>query len=469
MLSALKRRVDDTLEPVRNLVATGTDPYGLLERLYRERGELFVLRLAGLPPVRVCADAEALKQLFAGSYEQMSRFAGGVDLFVDRLALILFDDEPHRRRRKLMNPAFNAESVRAFGPEMLTITDAALDRLPLGRSFGLLDAMQDITMRVILRCVFGLAEGPRLEELRTLVLEYLKLSFGPEMLGLGVALRPRRAHDLVLSLSRRTRAAGADVAFAPSRLPVKGMADRLGRIHAILDAEIERCLAEGPDRRGDVLALLLRIRFEDGEPMSREELLGQLLMLMIGGYETTSMSLCWAVYALLGHPEALARMRAEVAEVMGDSFDPALVRNLHYVGAVINESMRLYPIAVGVSRRLREPMRLAGQDVAAGEIVMASSYLIQRDPKLWPEPERFLPERMLEKRAPASMYFPFGAGVWRCLGAAFAEHEMRIVLARLFARFDLRQDPTLEVRPEQRGITVGPSHRMPVIAERRAG
>lgn len=464
MLTALKQRLDHTLEPIKNLMATGTDPYGLIDRLYRERGELFELRLAGLPTVRVCADPEALRQLTAGSYGQMSRFAGGVELFVDRLALILHDDEPHRRRRKLMNPAFNAESVRAFGPQMVAITDAMLDRMPLGRSIALLDVMQDITLRVILRCVFGVADGPRLEELRTLVIEYLQMAFGPEMLALGVALRPQRAHDLVLTMSRRAYRAGADVAFTPSRLPLQGIADRLGRIHAILDAEIERCLAEGPEQRSDVLAQLLRIRFEDGEAMTREELLAQLLMLTIGGYETTSMSLCWAVYCLLRHPDTLARMRAEIAAVMGPGFDPARVRDLPYVGAVIAESMRLYPIAVGISRQLRQPMRLAGRDLEAGEIVMASLYLIQRDPNLWPEPERFLPERMLEKKPHASVYFPFGAGMWRCLGAAFAEHEMRVVLARLFTRFELRQDPTIEVRPEQRGITVGPSHRMPVIA-----
>jgi len=468
MFDAIRRRVSGAIEPFSNLIETGANPYGLIERLYRERGDLFELRLMGLPPVRVCADPEGIRQLVSGSYEQMSRFAGGVELFVDRLALILFDDEPHKKRRKLMGPPFHAEAVRAFGPEMSTITDAVLDRLPLGAPFPLLDAMQDITMRVILRCVFGVAEGPRLEELRVLVIEYLRLAFGPDMLSIGATLSPRRAHELVLSLSRRTHAAGAQAPFTPSRLPVWRMADRLGRIHALLDAEIERCFAEGPERRNDVLAMLLRLRFDDGEPMSREELLAQLLMLLIGGYETTSMSLCWAVYCLLRSPEALARVRAEIAAVMPGGFDQSRVRDLNYLGAAIAESMRLYPIAIGVSRRLRQPMRIGDREIAAGETVMASIYLVQRDPKLWPDPERFAPERMLERRPPPYLHFPFGAGVWRCLGAAFAEHEMRIVLARLFTRFDLRPDPGVEVKPQQRGITVGPSHGLPVIASPRS-
>jgi cytochrome P450 len=213
--------------------------------------------------------------------------------------------------------------------------------------------------------------------------------------------------------------------------------------------------------------MLLRIRFEDGSAMSREELLDQLLLLLLGGYETTSMSLCWAVHCLVQHPEALARVRAELADVMGDGFDPARVRDLHYLGAVIHESMRLYPIAIGISRKLRAPQRISGKDLPAGAIVMASIYLIHRNPALWPEPEQFKPERMLDKRPPAWQLFPFGGGAWRCLGAAFAEHEMRIVLARLLTAYDVAIAPGVTVRAVQRGITVGPEGGLPVRLTRR--
>jgi cytochrome P450 len=457
---ALKQRLAE--HPVANLIETGRDPYGLLERMYRRHGDMFVLRLAGMKPVYVCADPEGVRQLVQGSYEQFTRFAGGVELFLGPSALILLDAEPHRVRRKLMNPAFNAESVRAFGGTMLELTDRALAEFRPGATVTLLDAMQDITLRVIMRCVFGVAEGPRAEELRTTVIEYLRQIFSAEALALGVALSPAGAQRWFATHGDAARRSAPDRPFTPSRWPLQRIADRLGRIHALLDAEIDRCAADGPTTRRDVLAMLMQARFEDGASMSREELREQLLLLLLGGYETTSMSLCWAVHCLLQHPDALARVRGEVAQVMGDGFDPARVRDLGYLGAVIQESMRLYPIGIGVSRQLRVPMRLGGKDLQPGEIVMASIYLVQRDPTLWPEPELFRPERMLEKRPPAWQWLPFGSGVWRCLGAAFAEHEMRVVLARMLSRFDLEHAPGHTVRAVQRGITVGPSGGLPI-------
>jgi cytochrome P450 family 110 len=206
-----------------------------------------------------------------------------------------------------------------------------------------------------------------------------------------------------------------------------------------------------------VLATLLQARFDDGAGMGRDELREQLLLLLLGGYETTSISLCWTVHCLLQRPETLARVRAELKTVMGEGpIDVSRVRELTYLGAAISESMRLYPIASGVSRRLRVPMRLGGRDVKAGEIVMACIYLTHRDPAIWTDPETFEPGRMLEQRPKPWQMFPFGSGVWRCLGAAFAEHEMRIVLAELCARFDLEHEGP-PVRAVQRGITVGPS------------
>jgi len=453
--------------PIANLVQMGRDPYGLQERLYRRHGDMFKLRMAGQPTVRVCADPDGVRQILAGSYETFERYAGGVELFVGPHALILQDGEAHRARRKPMNPGFNAESVRAFGPTMQAIADRTLAGLPSGQTLSLLGPMQDITMRVIMRCIFGVDEGPRFEELRILTIEYLRQAFAPEQLALAVALTPTGAHQWIVKRGQSARETAAGAAFTPSRLPLQRTADRLGRINVLLAAEIDRCLADGPENRVDVLAMLMRIRFDDGTAMSRAELLEQLFMLLLAGYETTSMSLCWAVHCLIDNPACLARVRDELATVMKDGFDPAHVRDLNYLGAAIHESMRLYPIAVGVSRRLRVPQKIAGRELAAGDIVMASIYLTHRNPALWPEPEAFKPERMLERRAAAWQLFPFGGGVWRCLGAAFAEHEMRIVLARLFTQYDVSLAPGTKVRAVQRGITVGPEGGLPVRLARR--
>jgi cytochrome P450 len=161
-------------------------------------------------------------------------------------------------------------------------------------------------------------------------------------------------------------------------------------------------------------------------------------------------------------------MRDEVSRVMGSAFDPARVKELSYLGAVANESMRLYPIATGVNRRLKRDLVLAGRRLRAGTLVAPSIYLTQRDARLWPEPSLFRPERFLEGKASVYQFFPFGAGVWRCLGAQFADYEMRVVLARLVAQLDLSLEPGVAIRPMQRGFTVAPSHGLPARVRRFA-
>jgi cytochrome P450 len=460
-LSHLKEKIRET--PFFTLIDTVRDPFDLLRRRQKRHGDLFTLNLLGLPPLNICSEAETIKQLVTGSYEQLERYSGSVDLFLGPRSLIHLNDDVHRARRKLMNPSFNIDSVRVYGATMLEITDRALSTLRPGQRLSMLPKMRDITLRVIMRCVFGVTEGPRFEELRRLVLEYLNMIFQPDLFGLGAILGQKEVQRRIDLAAQSARRISVDQPFSPSALPFKRIADRLGRIQAILDAEIERCITEGPKKRKDIAALLLQARFDDGQPMSRDEIIEQLLMLLIGGYETTSNALCWAVYCLLRHKDVLGRVRSEVETVMGGKpFDAARARDLSYLGAMIQESMRLYPIALAMPRRLKKPMHIAGRELPAGTILMASIYLAQRNPSLWKDPETFLPERMLERRPPPTQLFPFGAGMWRCLGAAFAEHEMRIVLARLATQFSLELGSSA-IKPRQLGITISPSAGLPVV------
>lgn len=433
-------------------------PYAFVSTLHKKHGDIFPIDLPGMDRVYGLADPEAARQVLTAAYDQAEREFNILELLFGPEALILIDGEAHRVRRKLMNPPFSVDSVRRYGPTMLAITDDVLDQIPAAQPRELLPYMQDITMRVILRCVFGVDEGPRLEELKRLLVEYMTGAFklAPQIVR-GV-LGSAGLRKLLLRMSVRAAQVPAAEPLTPSRLPFQRLADCIGRVHTLLEAEIDRRQAEADDTRSDALALLLRARFEDGQPMPRAELIQQLLLLLFGGYETTSISLCWAIRCLLEHPDAQTRARAEVATVMkGGPLDPARVRDLAYLGAVIGESMRLYPIAIQIIRRIKRPLRIGARELPAGTLVAPNQYLLHRHPAVWDDPDTFRPERMLDKRPPAYQLFPFGSSVWRCLGAALAEHEMRIVLAQLLTRFDLVPAGTRPVRATQLGLVIGPS------------
>jgi cytochrome P450 len=193
--------------------------------------------------------------------------------------------------------------------------------------------------------------------------------------------------------------------------------------------------------------MLVAARHEDGSPMSDAEIRDELLTLLVAGHETTATALSWAMERLVRHPRKLERLRDEVR----DGEDA-------YLTATIQETLRLRPVIVLVIRKLTEPVELGGYELPAGARVTPSIHLVHRDPEIYPEPERFLPERFLEDPPGTYTWIPFGGGVRRCLGAAFAQFEMAVVLRELVSRRRIAPvDPTAE-RPFRRAITETPRH-----------
>jgi cytochrome P450 len=194
-----------------------------------------------------------------------------------------------------------------------------------------------------------------------------------------------------------------------------------------------------------------------------------MLTLLVAGHETTATSLAWAFHQVLAHPEVLAEVRAERARVVGDGpLEPAHLPRLEYLDAVLKETARLSPVLAWVGRRLTRPMRIGGYDLPAGVDVLPCIYLTHRRPDVWTDPLRFMPERFVGVRPTPNTFFPFGGGVRRCLGAAFATYEMKIVLSEVLQRVQLRAAPGERVRLVRRNITFAPSAGMPVLVDARA-
>jgi cytochrome P450 len=332
--------------------------------------------------------------------------------------------------------------MERYGEAMMRATDHSLDRWKVGDTFSLHPHTQDITLRVIVRTVFGLDEGPRFDEMCRRMKRILALGAWPPL------LIPFMQRDLG--------------AWSP-----------WGKFRRAVDAGDQYLYEEIRSRRSsnargdDILSLLLDARDEDGAPMTDLELRDELTTLLVAGHETTATALAWAVRWTLETPGLLERVRDEIG---GGTLTAAQAAELPLVDAIVREAMRLNPVIPIVGRILDRPARVAGYDLPRDTPVVCSIYLAQRRPEVYPDPARFDPDRFLRKKFSPSELFPFGGGVRRCIGAAFAMYEMKIVLARLFQRADLALAPKrAPIREQRRSITLMPSDGLRVRYERARG
>jgi len=304
-----------------------------------------------------------------------------------------------------------------------------------------------------MQTIFGVgSDDRRLAPLREALVRFTTL--GTSRLGTAFLLMtpPERAEQLQ---HMATRGLGKLLPWAPIvRAQIE--TDRLVRE---LIAARRR---EGTAGREDILSMLLEARDESGAAMTDDQLRDEMLTLLVAGHETTATTLAWTLHHLLDNPEWLARVRAEVREVGTTELDKLVL-----LDAAIKETLRLTPIIPMVGRVLGKPMTIGGVDLPAGSAALACIYLVHRRPDLYPDPLRFDPSRFVGKKVDPSTYFPFGGGVRRCLGMAFASYEMKIVLANILARVDLAQAPGKKVKLVRRGITFAPSGGMPIVVTKR--
>ncbi|MEO7331881.1 MAG: cytochrome P450 [Minicystis sp.] len=466
MLSASPRGLPPgpAISSFRQGARFGTNPFAFLEECARAYGDCFTLRLPGDPPRVVCSNPEDVRRIFALEPDRYASHDVSIPLNLGERSLLFLDGDKHLADRRLMVPPLHGEHLDGYGRLMQAIVQRALTDWPRGEPVSFHARMQWVTLSVIMGCVFGIDEEQRLSRLRTLTTEWLDGTLTPLVFLISVAVtasRVRRFLDAEVAKSRDRPDRGAPWRF----LPWQRLADTKSEIERILGEEIDRAKAEGAEGRSDVLAMLVRARYEDGGAMEQASLLDELLTLLVGGHETTANALCWAMMHLLQNPETLAAARAELDAAFPEgAVDPARARKLPYLEACIKESMRLSPIAPAVGRTLTQPLSLTRAEIPAGTILWPCVYLTHRRADLWPEPTRFQPQRFLgEQKLSPNQFFPFGGGRRRCTGMVFAGMEMQIVLAELLLRAELRLAPTTAPAPVMRGITVSPADGLRVV------
>lgn len=418
-------------------------PIPFLEECARRFGGTFTVRLPGRPPLVLFSDPDAIREIFSGDPDDLHAGESNAILepLLGRHSLLLLDGSEHLHERRLVQPPFHGERMVAYGAVMQEIARRAIDAWPAGRAFAIQPEMQSITLDVILRTVFGLDEGPRMIELRRELVDLLAVSSNPQLL-----------------LASLQSGGGAPRGAAARPLEARH------RVDALLFAEIARRRTRPDETRTDVLSLLLAARDESGAPLSDQALRDELVTLLVAGHETTATALSWAVHHLLTHPDVRARLAEEVRGVD----DPLALSRLDWLDAVVKETLRLTPIVPMVGRRLTRPMTIGGHELPAGVTAAPSIVLAHRRPERWPDPERFAPERFLGTKPTPYEFLPFGGGVRRCVGAAFALYEMKIVLAEIVRRVELELQPGYEARVIRRSVTLAPSEGMPVVVARAA-
>ena len=412
-------------------------PIAFLESCRRRFGDTFSVRFVGMrTPLVMVSDPAAVRALYS---ERESGLPPGRTFALRPLvggrSILLQEGAEHLQRRRLMLPAFHGERMRAYEELVAEVAERELERCPLGRPFALHPYMQRVTLEVILTAVFGVSDAQRLERLRWLVPQLLDAT------STGMQLR---------MLTRRIRDAG----------PVPALRALIDEIDAELFAEIsERRRDPAVSERRDILSLLILARFEDGSAMDDRELRDQLMTLLVAGHETTATALAWTFDLLLRNPGALTRLNAEVDEDDGDE----------YVRAVISESLRIRPVVPLAGRRIASELRADGFVLAPGTDVTPAIWLTHTRPDLYPEPLAFRPERFLDKPPSTYGWIPFGGGVRRCLGAAFAEMEMRVVIRCVLRTRTLKAASADAERPTRRNVTLSPRHGTQVIISPRPG
>jgi cytochrome P450 len=407
-------------------------PISFLESCRRSFGDAFSVRFLGFrTPMVMLSHPDAIRDLYRVREHGLppGRTVALLPIVGPR-SLLLLEGREHLVRRRMLLPPFHGERMRAYESIVRDAVASDVDRWPVGHSFALHPRMQSITLDVILRAVFGVTDPDR---------------------------RARLAERLGRLLAS-TSSVGLQFGVLASRR--LGGPDPLARLQR-LTSEIDGLLAEEiaerrADPREDILSMLVTARFEDGGPMDDREIRDQLMTLLLAGHETTATGLAWTFDLLLRHPRVLDRLVAEV-----DAGEQT------YLRAVVTESLRLRPVVPLAGRRLTSELRVNGHVLPPGTDVTPAIWLAHTRADQYPEPFAFRPERFLESAPATYAWIPFGGGVRRCLGAAFAEMEMRVALDEILRRRALRPASAAVERVARRNVTFSPRAGTRVIAAPR--
>ena len=427
-------------------------PFSFMRGCSHHYGDRFTVRIGQrLGPIVFFSNPEALQVILTGDDSELFDAPGELNTAVEPLlgaqSLFGLSGDRHRRMRQLLMPSFHGERMRSYGQLIRDITEEVMSERVAGKAFLVRKSMQKISMRVILRAVFGLNDGRRYQQLERLLGTMLDKMSNP----LSVSL-------LFFPMLRQN--------FGPLS-PWGSFVRSRQQIDQLIYDEIAERRSHPDASQNDILTLLMSARDEAGEALTDLELRDELMTLLIAGHETTATALTWALYWIHKLPMVRKQLLNELQAFDGP-LDPSVLFRLPYLNAVCCETLRIYPVGMLTFPRVtRSRLELMGSSLEPGTIVVGCIYLAHHREDVYPVPDEFRPERFLERRYSPFEYLPFGGGVRRCIGMAFAQFEMKLVISGILSRFELALADTRCVRSVRRGLTSGPSPFRMVVKEHR--
>ncbi|WP_293151018.1 MULTISPECIES: cytochrome P450 [unclassified Microcoleus] len=424
--------------PFLQLIQWIGDPLTYMDGNAKKYGEIFTTRWGNLEPFVMIHNPQAIQEMLnSKALDAPGDINGILKPVLGEQSMIVISGEKHKRQRQLLMPPFHGERMRNYGQQICDITQDVASKWKVDRPFVARTAMQEITMRVILQVVFGLNEGPRLQQLSPLLASIIDMTGSPV-----------RSSILFLPWLQQD--------WGPWS-PWGRMKQQRQKIHALMDGEIEERKQQPNADRTDILSLMMAARDENGEPMTKVELRDELMTLLFAGHETTATALAWAFYWIHSLPSVRQKLLQEL-DSLGENPDPMEISRLPYLSAVCQETLRIYPVGMlTFPRVVREPMELMGHQLEPGTVVFGSIYLTHRREDLYPEPLQFKPERFLDRQFSPYEYLPFGGGSRRCIGLALAQLEIKLAIATILRDFDLTLAEKKPVQAKRRGVTLGPA------------
>ncbi len=422
------------------------DPVGYMESAARQYPDIFSAGILHGGQKMVFVNPPGAIQEMLNSDRSTYAALGGLNQILSPLlgdySVILIEGDRHKRRRQLLMPPFHRERMRTYTQLICDLATKVFDQIPVGQPFSVRNAMQEISLQVILETVFGMYKGERCQQLKQMLATLSEVFRSP--LSSSPLFFPVLQQDLG--------------AWSPWG---KFLRDRQ-RMDEVLYAEIGDRRANPDSSRVDILSMLMAAEDETGQPMTDQELRDELVTLMFAGHETTATAMSWAMYWIHKQPEVREKLLHELETA--DLSDPMNIARLPYLTAVCNETLRIYPVAMLTFPRIvQEPTELLGYGLEPGAIVVGCIYLLHQREDLYPNPKQFRPERFLERQYTPYEFLPFGGGVRRCIGEALAQIEMKLVVKTLLSRHQMTLADSKPELPRRRGVTLAPARGVQMV------